>query len=185
MRKGYLSAPVIIILALISLAVAFVLFFNANLLKSTKNQPAQSNQTPSDVITESSTDETANWKTYNSRASHYSYVLKYPPDWTYEEKGDLIKFSPPEAINETQSITVLILNYKETPPLPVNYTYSAIRTVQTNYGQIKVKQRKPQAETYIAEITNGDYTAEFRFGQNLERKYDKVFDQILFTFRFE
>src|SRR3989344_8539949 len=45
MREGYLTPPVIIILALITFGVAITLFFNANLLKNIKNQP-----TPTPVI---------------------------------------------------------------------------------------------------------------------------------------
>ena len=42
MRRGYLTPPVLIILALITFGVALTLFLNTNLLKNIKNQPTPS-----------------------------------------------------------------------------------------------------------------------------------------------
>ncbi len=83
MRKGYLPAAAVIILALITLAVAVVIYFNRELiLKSKENQPAppSANQQSPQVSPKLSPtpDETANWKTYNGK--YFSF--KYPPNWT-------------------------------------------------------------------------------------------------------
>lgn len=83
MRKGYLTAPVIIILALITLAVAFVVYFNTNLIKQAKNQPELQSQTQTKPSTAPSTspaaDEITNWKTYEGKYA----IFKYPPDWRF------------------------------------------------------------------------------------------------------
>lgn len=47
MRKGYLTPPVLIVLALICLFVAATLFINTGLLKNIKKQPAAPSPTPS------------------------------------------------------------------------------------------------------------------------------------------
>lgn len=53
MGRGYLSALVIIILALITFAVALLIYFNTNLIKQSKYQPTSTNQKQSKVISES------------------------------------------------------------------------------------------------------------------------------------
>jgi hypothetical protein len=85
MRRGYLTPPVIIILALITLFVAATLLFNTFLLKGEK----QPTLTPSVLPTPSPktiSDETTNWKTYTNDVLKYS--LKYPLNWyVYELKN--------------------------------------------------------------------------------------------------
>lgn len=83
MRKGYLTPPVIIILALIVLAVAATLLFNSRLAKNIKNEPSPSPTTSPAAGLSSETsvqeDETANWKTYTGT----NYQLRYPANWSY------------------------------------------------------------------------------------------------------
>ena len=76
MRKGYLTPPVIIILALITFGVALTLYFNTNLLKNIKNKPTPSPESSVQTQPSPTPDETANWKTYTN--SNLGFSLKYP-----------------------------------------------------------------------------------------------------------
>lgn len=83
-RKGYLAPPVVIILALITLAVAATLLFQAKFFSVGKNpsptpQPAAISPQPTPKISPQptpTTDETANWKTYTN--TKYKFSFKYP-----------------------------------------------------------------------------------------------------------
>jgi len=83
-RRGYLPAAAIIILAAITLAVAFVIYFNRDLILKTKKdqQAQQTTVTPSPKPSPASdetvyTDEgTANWKTY--RNEEHGFEFNYP-----------------------------------------------------------------------------------------------------------
>ena len=101
-----------------------------------------------------------------------------------KKDGNVTYFLPTEAVSSQESISIVIINYIETPPLGVEYTFTTIRTVQSGDEKILVQEREPSSvtELYISEMTKGDYTAEFRF--NLDRKYDEVFDHMLSTFKF-
>ena len=82
LRNGYLAPPVIIILALITLAVAATLLFQAKFF-SKKDQTSvnQTVTTPSPAAKSSpspASNETANWKSYAGK-----YVsFKSPPEWS-------------------------------------------------------------------------------------------------------
>jgi len=82
---GFITPPVIIVLAIITFGVALSLFANS-ILFNKKNQPAPTNQIPPDVITESQ-DETANWKTYTN--TDYGYSFNYPEGVNLIEKKGL------------------------------------------------------------------------------------------------
>lgn len=83
-RRGYFSPPVVIILALITLAVAAVIYFNRGLILKSKNQQAQpvltspSPTSSPDLSSGTSVkeDETANWKTYTDNG--FKFEIKYP-----------------------------------------------------------------------------------------------------------
>lgn len=80
---GYLSPPVIIVLALIVLFVAMAFYLNAKLFSKPITGPnptpiAQSSPSPSS--NSSKTDETANWETYSDTKN--GFTLKHAPDWT-------------------------------------------------------------------------------------------------------
>lgn len=129
---------------------------------------------------------TANWKRYTKTNLAFSYSVNYPPDWSLKEKDNITYFFPPGERSEEKSIYLGITNYKEVPPPPpVFYTYETLRTVKSGNEEIIVKKRRPSSAQYMAVITiKGDYTAEIYFAYDLDRKYDKIFDQILSTFKF-
>ena len=89
-KSGYLSPPVIIVLALIKLAVAATLALQAKFFSVGKNPEPQSS--PSPIVSQSPSQspdasrepngsmETANWKTYTN--INLGFSLKYPPEVT-------------------------------------------------------------------------------------------------------
>lgn len=79
MKKGYLTPPVLIVLALITLFVAAAIFFNTFLLKGLKKEPAPSPTPSIQPSPKSATDETASWKKY--RNEKYNFQFLYPSDW--------------------------------------------------------------------------------------------------------
>jgi len=90
-KKGYFSPPVVIILALITLTVAVVIYFNRGLiLKSKENQPAppSANQQSPQVSPKLSPtpDETADWEVY--RNDKYKFKFSYPEAWQLIETAD-------------------------------------------------------------------------------------------------
>lgn len=128
--------------------------------------------------------EKMNWEVYTRTSPQYIYRVEYPSDWSVEESGNTSFFMPPQTKSKQESISIVIIDYQKTPPPPVQYTYTPIRTVQVNAEKILVRKREPSpiTEQYFAELKKGGYTAEFRF--SLERKYDEVFDHMLSTFEF-
>ena len=91
MRRGYLPAAAVIILAAITLAVAVVIYFNRDLiLKIKKNQQAQQGViSPSSKVSATpspSPEATANWKTYTSQ--NKIFTLKYPLELTATAQGE-------------------------------------------------------------------------------------------------
>ena len=95
-RRGYLPAAAIIILAAITLAVAFVIYFNRDLiLKTKKDQSAQQaivppspklSPTPDASRGPNGSAETANWKTYTSKSHKFS--VEFPENWRLKENSD-------------------------------------------------------------------------------------------------
>jgi hypothetical protein len=110
--------------------------------------------------------------------------VEYPSDWSVEENENVSLFKPPHARSKTESIAIVVINYKKTPPLPIQLTYTTVRTVAVDDEEIAVRKRQPSAvtEKYFAEHKKGDYVAEFRF--SLDRQHDAVFDHMLSTFTF-
>ena len=131
-----------------------------------------------------SNQETSRWKVYSQTNRHFSYRVEYLSDWSVEEKENVSFFMPPGAKSNKESIAIVVLNYKKTPPLPVHHTYTLIRTVAVGSEEILVRKREPSAvtEKYFATREKGDYVAEFRFF--LDRQYDAVFDHMLSSFTF-
>jgi hypothetical protein len=128
--------------------------------------------------------EKMNWEVYTKTNPQYIYRVEYPSDWSVEESGNTSFFIPSHAKSKQESISIIVIDYQKTPPPPVQYTYTTIRTVRVGAEKILVRKREPSpiTEQYFAEIKAGGYTAEFRF--SLERKYDEVFDHMLSTFEF-
>jgi hypothetical protein len=128
--------------------------------------------------------ENTSWRTYTKTSPQFSYSVEYPSDWSVAESGNTSFFIPSHTKSKQESVTIVVFNYKQTPPLPVHYTYTRIRTVRINTEAVLVRKRDPSSATekYFAEIKKGDYTAEFRF--SLDHQYDDVFDHMLSTFSF-
>lgn len=129
----------------------------------------------------------SNWKIYSKTNQWFGYSTEYPLDWSIKEfgTGEIgtgVYFLPPGETSEQKSISIVIINYKKTPPLPVWYTYTTLRKIKSGSTEIFVQKREPGSEQYIATIAKGDYTAEFRFAHSLDSKYDSVFDHILSSF---
>lgn len=92
-RRGYLAPPVVIILALITLAVAATLILQAKFFSAGKNPsptppPAAISPTPAPKTSPQPSptpDETANWETYIYQRLNIS--IKYPPQFKVTEHG--------------------------------------------------------------------------------------------------
>src|SRR4030043_1152093 len=93
MRRGYLTPPVLIILAIIIFFVAIVLAINTDLLKHIKKEPFPTTASPSPTTQQhgltpdagrepTGSAETSNWKAY--LGSLFSF--KYPSDWTLSDE---------------------------------------------------------------------------------------------------
>ncbi|MBI2610225.1 hypothetical protein HYW53_03605 [Candidatus Giovannonibacteria bacterium] len=127
------------------------------------------------------------WKIYSKTNQWFGYSAEYPLNWSIKEFGTgeigtSVYFLPPGETSEQKSISVVIINYKKTPPPPVWYTYTTLRKIKSGSTEILIQKREPGSEQYIATITKGDYTAEFRFAHGLDSKYDSVFDHIVSSF---
>lgn len=128
--------------------------------------------------------ESTKWKVFTHSNREFGYRVEYPPHWTVEQNENVWYFRPPYAKSNKESIAIVIINYKKTPPLPVHHTYTTVRTVTVNAEEIPVRKRQPSpaTERYFAEHKKDDFVAEFRFF--LDRQHDAVFDRMLSTFTF-
>jgi len=209
--KGFIHMIVITLLALLVGVGGYITFseFSPN---STNKQPSQSLDATSDNpinIAEnnldqlsqnansdapkepdvSSTNTTVNgdWKTYNKTNQWFGYATEYPATWSLKEVGtgeigSRVYFMPPNETSEQRSIELLVINYKKTPPPPVWYTYTTLRTVRVGNTDVLIQKRDPDSNQYIARITKDDYTMEFRFASAASSSYASVFDHIVSTF---
>jgi hypothetical protein len=128
--------------------------------------------------------ESTQWKVFTQSNGEFGYRVEYPANWTVEQVENVWYFKPPDAKSNKESIAIVVINYKKTPPLPVHHTYTTVRTVTVNAEEIPVRKRQPSpaTEKYFAEHKKDDYVAEFRF--SLDRQHDAVFDRMLTTFTF-
>ncbi len=129
----------------------------------------------------------SNWKIYSKTNQWFGYSTEYPLDWSIKEfgTGEIgtgVYFLPPGETSEEKSFSIIIINYKKTPPPPVWYTHTTLRKIKSGSIEILVQKREPGSEQYIATIVKGDYTAEFRFAHGLDGKYDSAFDHIVSSF---
>ena len=159
---------------LVVIAVSLVLLSGVLMISLPEVSPIQ----PREVMTGTK------WKVHTQTNRHFSYRVEYPSDWSVEESENGSFFLPPNAKSKEESIAIVVIDYKKTPPLPVQHTYTTVRTVTIDAEEIPVRQRQPApvTEKYFAEHKKGGVVAEFRFF--LDRKYDPVFDHILSTFTF-
>ncbi|MEK6901248.1 MAG: hypothetical protein AABX37_02820, partial [Nanoarchaeota archaeon] len=142
--------------------------------------------------------DTSGWQTYRNEGpspgtglypatepqGEFGFEVKYPEDWTVRQRDNALHFLPPGEQSPEKGITLVIIDYNKTPPLPVFYTDTSLRTLEWQGKQVSIKKREPYPMTirYIGELTRDGYVAEFRM--HLDGRYDRTFDQILSTFRF-
>lgn len=128
--------------------------------------------------------ESTKWKVFTCSNEEFGFRVEYPPNWTVEQVENVWYFRPPDAQSNKESLAIIVINYKKTPPLPVYHTYSTVRTVTVNAEEVPVRKRQPSpaTEKYFAEHKKDDFVAEFRF--SLDRQQDAVFDRMLSTFTF-
>ena len=125
-----------------------------------------------------------NWRTYNRTATEYTFRVEYPADWSVRENGNVVAFLPPGARSGDEAISLVVIDYRKTPPLPVQSTYTTIRTVRVGNEAVEVRRREPApvSERYFADLRRDGYSAEFRCA--VEPAYDDVFDHMLTSFDF-
>ena len=124
-RKGYFSPPVIIILALITFAVALTLFLNADLVNNSKNKDLQNTSphsspptvinkpspTPGELANSSSkASATEDWKTYTNE--DYTYNLLIPSNWTVSTYNSKTEIEIKD-VNNLRRITIYSFNDPE------------------------------------------------------------------------
>jgi hypothetical protein len=128
--------------------------------------------------------EKTKWKVFTHTNPDFAYRVEYPPDWSVEKNENVCLFIPPHAKPNKDSIAIVVINYDKTPPLPIQHTYTTVRTVTVDAEEILVRKRQPSpaTEKYFAERKKGGYVAEFRF--SLDGENDAVFDHMLSTFTF-
>jgi len=141
MRRGFLTPPVIIVLAIITFGVAISIYANS-ILFNTKKEPTQpQNQTsPSPAAVAKSPqpplDETANWKTY-----------------TNAKMGIAIKYSPDFSLEEAQPITEVLGTNFYTPDHSV-YSHSIGGGVLSNGGFINLGVKDTTTDSLETEFQN-------------------------------
>lgn len=83
-RRGYLTPPVIIVLAIIVLFVATSLYLNAKIFSKPEASPQPTTQTSSTPTSgQSAINDTANWKTYTGKK--LGFTIKYPSEIAIRE----------------------------------------------------------------------------------------------------
>lgn len=207
MRKGYLTPPVLIVLALITLFVASAIFFNTYLLKSLKKEPTPSPTPSTQPSPKSKTNETANpdliganWQTYTSENLGISF--KYPIDYSNpkEIEGYLSIISPlnlnrDPKMSELQNGELKIEVYLSETSIGESLEQFAgrkekdlgevIDTAEITVGGVKAIVKKwhnqGDGETIYILSRNKEYIVQ-KFPLATTRQ--KEFNQILSTFKF-
>lgn len=137
-RTGYLAPPVVIILAIITLAVAATIAAQAIFFKKepTPKPVAQASTKPKtspSPPTTSTIDETANWKTYKNE--RYGFEVKHPSNWMETENDTQISFFTNE------------LRFEINPQPQGRGTYFT----QTKLSEILVGGLKSQRTDYLSD----------------------------------
>ncbi len=188
-NSKFLPTKVFVVMALVLVGVILAAvsswYFVKNSSKSHTSSPDKIASSSSSAKTKNTQPPSSTLKTYTKTTEKYSYSLSYPSDWSYEEtqtNHTKFYFNDPS----TKNITVTIINYKETPPLPCDPTFTLVRTVKSSAGSnIQVKKNScTYPGLYGASIEKGDYTANIVFGDSSSQYYDSVFDTIISSFKF-
>ena len=202
MRKGYLTPPVLVILALITFFVAIMLYINAYFAKSAKNKTLpspsptvqkQSSPTPDASREPNGSTETATWKTYTNQT--YNFQLQYPKDWLLEEDNKtenyydavvkiisaegVISITTIHGIDIYQSLSVFDVAKREIMDSGFEYTTEETKIGNLTAAITKVEDSKKTMKTTIAH-PNKNLFVEISYTGN-----KKILDQILSTFRFD
>jgi len=126
----------------------------------------------------------SDWVVLTRRTEAYAYTLQHPESWSIEEDHDTAVFRPPGSEIGDGNITLVVYNPTETPPLPVEITYTTIRIIRVGDREIRVQKRDPASvtERYVAIVSEGDWVAEFRCF--LTPDADATFDHMVGSFTF-
>lgn len=178
MRRGYLTPPVLIFLALVSLFVAATIFLHSLLVKSAKTQPSPvSSSTPlasqkdEKVNMEPySINKTTGWKIYQN--DEFDFEIEFPPDFEIEKSKDRVFFLENTKTREVKQRFYIPSNFIYILIIPDNLSSEAIYTYDPKenevlnsmeIGEIKsVKENISEGWTYkrLSDISIGGILAK-------------------------
>lgn len=202
-QKGF--APILVVLIIAALAFGGFYYFGTQRPK-TSPQIVKSTQ----VISTPATDETANWKTYTSTESKYTF--KYPQDWNFPSgisHGCGSTISSPSS--EKMSLTICELGdntinseadfLKKEQSVNLG-TYALVSQMQikvNNYTGIETESQGPTGKYAAPGVLNDQIdvtiyrpgftfnTLSISFSMEDQSQFDQgkeIFDKILSTFKF-
>ena len=209
MKRGYFTLPVLIILAVIIFAVAILIALNTDLVKRVKNQsnptPVSSptlSQSPTTQQPSSTSDETADWKTYANDG--HKFTFKYPntldpKDYTVvfsnkpEKAGVVLNIGESELIflwadpgislvGATQEDENITTGEKEV--LFHIYTYQGKKIAVSEYGndQLGLSRNEPfEGSDYLSMFSVIEFQSDLN---NFGKDWGEA-KKIVSTFRFE
>lgn len=204
LKSGYLTAPVLLILAVITAGVAGIILFNAKLLNQAKAPQVTLSPTPFASVQSDPTAYTdegsADWKTYTNNF----FSLKYPEDYTFSTHSYPCCVSSITLENPNGNITFEVL---ETPwerllneGEEYDDTKNYARDLLNDYPSEKIKLdgrnanmidniektvgdfKDGRTKIIVASKDNIGYRITLYKGENNEGR--NIFDQILSTFKF-
>lgn len=122
------------------------------------------------------------WVRHTVSRPGYAYTVEHPAGWAAEEGAAALRLAPPEATAPTEGIVVVVVDPAETPPPPVQYTYTTVRVIDAGGRAIPVLRRDPApaTEAYLVLLQAGRYVAEVRFA--LGDAHAAVFDHVVLSF---
>lgn len=131
--------------------------------------------------------EAEEWEVHTAQRPGFTYRIEYPAAWEVEE-GAATHFRAPTPLRG--AVSVVVINEAETPPLPVDVTYSTVRLIELADRVIPVERRTPAAATerYVVRFRFPPYTVELRAvldpTEPPDRAYEAVFDRMATTLSF-
>lgn len=192
-QKGL--APVLIVI-LITLVVGGYLLYQKQIAfvpqpvaqpsSSPINTPTSTNSSTNPAPT--GTGETATWKTYVSQ--RYGWSIQYPQDWDVKSFGQLAKntvdfvaFNPGKVSDEFSTINIIISNktyQQELDLLPSNN-----EPVKINFQLgTRAEAMNPDGSKYIVVLFNSS-SGQVPIRITAKKEVEKIFDQMLSTFKFQ
>ena len=210
MKKGYLTPPVLIIVAIIIFAVAILIVINTDLVKRLKSEPSQTpipSPTPiSDAGRElTGSTEIETWRTYTDDENSFQFM--YPSDWKTEffpatQVKNFSVWKPEDKDHVMPTIQVSVTNPFGKQPLEQikeEYTFlfeegNLVTTniILGNKNAIKLqgKYKKPtentdQYRSLIVTNLPNNYLIIWHHTATSEDLSNPTVHQILSTFRFD